>query len=69
VAIIVLLLLLGSVVITALMLVKRSHGSGIQVGLLIGALLLQWALEIWVITLMGWLIASLVAIVFVLVVK
>ncbi len=69
VAIIVLILLLGSVVITALMLIKRSHGSAIQVGLLIGALLLQWALEIWVITLAGWLIASLVAIVFVLVVK
>lgn len=69
VAVMVLVLMLATVAVTALMIIKRSHGSAIQVGLLIGALLLQWAMTAWVMTIAAWIIASLVAIVFVLVVK
>jgi len=68
-ALTVLLLLLGTIAITAIMMFRRAHGAAIQVALLIGSLVLQYWLANWQMTIEAWLIISLVAVVFVLIVR
>jgi hypothetical protein len=68
-ALTVLLLLLGTIAITAIMMFRRAHGAAIQVALLIGSLVLQYWLANWQMTIEAWLIISLVAVLFVLIVR
>lgn len=68
-ALTVLLLLLGTIALTAIMMFRRIHGAAIQVALLVGSLVLQYWLANWQMTIEAWLVISLIAVLFVLIVR
>lgn len=68
IALTVLLLILATVAVTVLIMVRQNWGTAIQVALLMGSLGLQWVLTSWTPGIESWLVCSVVAIVFVLVV-
>jgi hypothetical protein len=68
IALMVLLLILATVAVTVLIFVRQNWGTAIQVALLMGSLGLQWVLTSWTPGIEAWLVCSVVAIIFVLVV-
>ena len=64
-----LLLIIGVLIITGLVMWKHKHGMGIQIGLLVAMLFLQWAIAGWVFTTGAVVVTSIVAVGYVLAVK